>query len=633
MCGIVGSYRFDGRPADAGRLRRQVDLLKHRGPDRQDLWIDGPVGLGHARLSIIDLSPAGNQPMHSHDGRYVLIYNGELYNFQALKGALRNPYPFRGTSDTEVLLYAFADQGEGVFEKLEGMFAIALYDRATRELWLVRDGFGIKPLYYHRNADRIVFSSEIKPLWLEDGTPRRPHYGALRQHLLFGYAMDPETAFEDIFRLPPGHAMRIRPDGTVRVSRYWGIEQLLSAPAGDLLETLQESAVLHSVSDVPTGIFLSGGLDSSMLLAGLARAGRVPPDFRAYNVGLDPDDPVDAQAGKIERSAAVRTCEHYGVPLTKIHPRTSESVSMAEIVRSVEEPICNPSNSLIDLVCAEARRNGTTVLLSGHGGDEIFAGYRRHIWVRYMHWLRMPGAPALASLAMRFSNDTLIQRMAASLRPSSGVHPLVSIAASGWDLVARHRVSPDWFSPAAIPDAAAPLTRLLAKWPSESPLKQMMLLDMHTYMSPQNLINMDKSSMRRSVEVRVPYLYRPLAAIGLQMPDSSLISWFRNKRPVRGAARRLLPDFLLRVPKLGFAPPQALLMAGEEARELLLGPRTRSRGLFRAETVRRLVDALTPASEHLAVQLYTLAIMEQWFRSFIDTNPVGESPRGGGHET
>ena len=627
MCGIVGTYRFDGRPADGQLLDRQIELIRHRGPDAQASWSEGAIGLGHARLSIIDLSAAGNQPMLSADGRYVLVFNGEIYNFQALRRSLEGRYAFRGHCDTEVLLYAMVQWGVDALDKLEGMFAFAFFDRQTGRLWLARDPFGIKPLYYHLNGNRIVFSSEIKPLLLDPETPREPDYDALRQHLLLGYAADPQTAFKDIFRLPPGHFMQVTPGGDVTVERFWAVEECFEQPAGDLQSVLQESVRLHSISDVPEGLFLSGGLDSSMLLACLSRLDPRPPGFKAFNVGLDEDDPFDSPSNKLERRTALRTSEHFRVPLVKIDPRAPDIVSLEDIARSVEEPICNPSNLMIDTICETARKDGTKVLLSGHGGDELFAGYRRHVWARYMAMMRAPGIASLGSLVGRFSGDTVVQRMVASLDRSSQVSPLISIAAMGWDLVTRHEIAPSWFPAAAIPDTVRPLVQMLERWKSMSYLKQMMLLDIHTYMTAQNLISMDKSSMRRSVEVRVPFLYRPLLAIGLQTPDAQLVRGLRNKCPIRRVAERTLPGFLLDVPKLGFGPPHVPMVTSDEGRELLLGETTRKRGLFDPAVIQKLLGLLTPNDQHLSMQLYNVLMIEQWFRLFIDANPVEQCPQ------
>lgn len=627
MCGIVGTLRFDQREVDASTLAQQVRSLHHRGPDGNGMWIKDFAGLGHTRLAILDLSANGAQPMVSADHRYVLVYNGEIYNFQDLRKSLQGRHTFRSTSDTEVLLYGLIHYGSAWLEKLEGMFAFAFYDAHSRKLLLARDPFGMKPLYYHVNKNRIAFASEIKPLFFDSETPREPNHAALRQHLLFGYAVDPATAFKDIYRLEPGTFLEIDADGSMRRAEYWHVEELLSLECGEIPNSLRESVRLHCVSDVPNGLFLSGGIDSSLLLACCDKEGCLDQGFRAYNVGLDPNDKLTDAGQKLERSIAAKTCEHYGVDLVKIHPMESSAPSIRELISTVEEPINNPSNSLIDLVCVSARARGTIVLLSGHGGDELFAGYRRHVWARYLSWFRIPGAAQLGRLIAYSSRNTLVQRMAASIG-NRGVHPLISIAAVGWDLIAKYNIAPEWFGREAMDEAAAPLAVMLDRWSNLSMLKQMMLLDIKTYLAAQNLINMDKCSMHRSVEVRLPFLWRRLAARGLQTPDRLLISRFQNKACLRAVASGMLPEFITKAPKMGFGPPEDLVVRSPEGQELLLGSRSGKRGLVSGRAIATLVSRVCPGAAHLAVQLYGLMAIEQWFRCFIDENPTSEPPQG-----
>lgn len=617
MCGIVGIVRFDGCPVDTNLLRRQVALLHHRGPDGHAVWVDQNVGLAHARLSIIDRSDAGAQPMLTHDAMHVISYNGELYNTAELCCRLREGHSFRGHSDTEVLLYSLADRGVHAFAQLDGMFAFAWCDRITGRVWLVRDPFGVKPLYVHRNDRRLVFASEIRPLLLDPETPKRPNYAALQRHVLFGYSPDPETAFDGIQRIPPAHAMRVEPDGRCITAAYWSVDELPYTDEGDLWPALQEVARAQLVADVPAGIFLSGGLDSSLLLAAAATSGGLQQDFRAFNVGVEADQAASHPAAAMERQSAAASSAHYGVELVRLDPVHDVASSLSEILTSIEEPIANPANALIDLVCVAARERGTTVLLSGHGGDEIFGGYRRHVWARYLGALRRGGGGGLAWAVERAKRDTLGARMAASLRRDE-VHPLVSIAAMGWDLLSDGSISASWFDARAIPSAAAPLEALLARWRGRSYLKQMMLLDLHTYLSAQNLINMDKASMRRSVEVRVPLLSPRVVAAGLRATDRRLVAGRKGKVMLRALAAQHLPPELLRTPKLGFGPTQVALVRSDEVRELLLGWRTLQRGLFDVRRVEARLRALRVGDENAAMQLYGLAAIEQWFRLFMD---------------
>ncbi len=559
MCGIVGTFRFDGCEVDRALLTRQTRLLSHRGPDASAIWTNGLVGFGHARLSIIDVTDAGAQPMHSPDGRVSITYNGELYNVDELRRLLPERLPLRGHSDTEVLVRVIAALGRDVLDRLEGMFAFAIYDAAAREVWLVRDAFGVKPLYYHINSRRIVFASEIKALLADPETPRRPNLPALRQHLLLGYALDPETAFEGVMRVPQGHALRIRPDGTSILERYSALERLVDLPVTGLHDALRDSVLRQSVSDVPLGLFLSAGLDSSLIAAMLAESGRTA-DFTAFNVGDAPDDSGHATFGEIERHVAELTARRFDLRLVQLDGTSETAPSIATMIGCVEEPIANPSNALIDMVCREAHGVGTTVLMSGHGGDEAFAGYRRHVWARYLSLAqRMRLGGALGTASAFFSSNTLT-RMADSLDNRRWPHPLISVVAIGWDLLNQPKLCGDWFVREQIGDTVSPLLTLLARWRGFSLLKQLMLLDMHSYMSAQNLINMDKVSMRHSIEVRVPFLHRPLVAIGLQAPDHALVRHFRNKALLRQLGRKVLPPEVSAGRKLGFGPTQAALM-------------------------------------------------------------------------
>jgi asparagine synthase (glutamine-hydrolysing) len=620
MCGIVGEFRFDGRDPAIPKLRAQLELLSHRGPDARGVWAEGPLGFGHTRLSIIDLSECGNQPMLTPDGSAAMVYNGEVYNYKEIRARLGGGYPFRGRSDTEVVLAALAEKGLSAAVEFEGMFALAFYERRNRRLHLIRDGFGIKPLYYHLNANRLIFSSEIKPLLLDEETPREADLEALRSHLLFGYSPDPVTAFKGIYRLPPGRILSLTADGTASETIYWRIEELFDLPAGDLLETLGESVRLHLRSDVPAGLFLSAGIDSSLLLASASNGGDV---VRAFNVGLDQSDEMAGAPSRIERTLARQTSAIFGAEFHPIHPGDSKAPSLHEMALSIEEPIFNPSNALIDLVAAAAQRSGTKVLLSGHGGDEIFAGYRRHVFARYLPYLSVPGVSHGLAAAARFSSSGVLERIARSVTGAAGVDPVTVLTAVGLDMVTKHQVAPGFFGPEHLSSVAAPQADLLSRWKPHSTLKQLMLLDLHTYLPAQNLINMDKASMRRSVEVRVPYLYRPLAAIGLQTPDSQLISGRSNKSGLRRQARKVLPAFLFSAPKMGFGPPAALLVESEEVTELLIGRIAKQRQLFDHEMVGRLLNrARINRDPTLAVQLYGIALIEQWLETFIDAFPV-----------
>ncbi|MFN8582189.1 MAG: asparagine synthase (glutamine-hydrolyzing) [Gemmatimonadaceae bacterium] len=467
MCGIAGVVRFDGLAPSLALLQAQARSLTHRGPDSSGHWTDGPVGLVHTRLAIVDLSRAGDQPMTSPDGRVTLVYNGELYNTSSLRSALAVSQ-WRGHSDTEVLLNTFCEHGPASFELLEGMFAFAVYDAVHGELWLVRDPFGIKPLYYHANERRLVFASEVRPLLLDPETPRAPNMTALRQHLLLGYAADPLTAFDGIQRLPAAHALCVQPNGTVRAHRYWDERQLFDLTVLPAYEGLCQSVERQSVSDVPMGLFLSSGLDSSLIASALATTGRSAA-FAAFNVRLDPDEGRATDAGRVERRVAEATASRFAMPFVKVRSDVDAIPSIQAMIETVEEPIANPSNALIDRVCEVARAQGTKVLLTGHGGDEVFAGYRRHVWARYAPIAGRAHLGPLLRMVAAVSDRSSIRRMADSLQSGAALHPLVSVSSVGWTLVMQGEVCPTWFPPGMVHGTVGPLLELLGRWREHTP--------------------------------------------------------------------------------------------------------------------------------------------------------------------
>jgi asparagine synthase (glutamine-hydrolysing) len=622
MCGIVGEFRFDGLPAREIALREQLRLLHHRGPDSSGSVVVQGCALGHTRLAIQDLTDCGAQPMRTPDHRYTLVYNGELYNRAELIDRFGLHRRLRGHSDTECLLWALVEHGEAAIPALEGMYAFAFVDHRDSTLLLARDPLGIKPLYVHQSPQRVVFSSEIKPLLVYRDVPRAPDYAALRQSLLFGYTLDPDTAFVDIKRLSPGTWRKYDPKGVARTQKFWSVESAVSGEPGAVGPTLSDSVRSQLISDVPTGLLLSGGVDSTLMLALIARDGGLPRDFACINVGADPDDANAPRYGSIERRLAASTARHFGCALLEVDQNDASLPSLDESVCSVEEPISNPSNGLIDLVAREARARGTFVLLSGHGGDEVFAGYRRHLWARYLPLARRVGLPHLLHQAAARYPAPVLQRMSDSLSGHAALHPLISVGAVGWSLVSGESVAPDWFPASAIAHAAAGHTQILDRVSHLSLLKQMMLLDLQSYLPAQNLINMDKMSMRRSVEVRVPFLQRAVVHTGLALSDRELIRRGRNKVALRRLAATLVPSPVLRAPKMGFGPSQSRLLHGEQYRDLLFGAHSKARGLFATERLEARWRAMKDGDERTAIQLYGPIVIEQWFRSFIDAAPV-----------
>lgn len=608
MCGIVGKYFFKDQAVDSDLLNRQVQSIKHRGPDDHGIWSDQNVGLGHVRLSIIDLSEAGHQPMLTNDQRGVMIFNGEVYNFQDLRRKLsaRN---YNSTTDTEVVLNAIQEQGIKAFNLMEGMFSLAYYNRVSEDLIIARDHFGIKPLYYTVNESRIAFASEIRPLLLEPGVSAHPDNEALKEYFLLGYSIDPKTCYQDIKRLPPGHYLKISRKG-LEVVKYWEVSSLIDHQKNeeDWYEELCASMRLHSISDVPIGLLLSGGMDSTLMLKILKENNLIDLRFSSYNAGL-----AGSGQGKVywEREVAEQSSRYYGTPLTRISSDPASFMSFEAMIRIIEEPISNPSNYLIDKICEHANSNGHKVLFSGHGGDEIFGGYRRHLVARYLPVLR--GLLPLLKLWENFNYSSLIFRVNQALDGTykNEIFPLVAI---GLDLVKKMELTKGWITNEDLHRISSDLEPHTPPGMKLSPLKRQMISEYSTYLSCQNLINMDKISMHHSIEVRVPFLYRPLVAIGLNTPDSRLIKGKKTKAIYRERGSELLPDFVTNKPKSGFGPSLRDLIQTEEIKDLIYSKNFAERGQFETNSIKKHFYE-RDISVNDALQLMNIATVEQWLQN------------------
>ena len=402
MCGIGGVYRQNGAPVERAVLRRMVDALRHRGPDDSGVYANNGIGLAHTRLSIIDVSPHGHQPMLSADGRVALAYNGEIYNYQRLRHELaRLGHGFRGHSDTEVALCAYLQWGTDSFRRFEGMFGLALWDGRERRLHLVRDRFGVKPLYYANIAGTLTFGSEIKAILAADGVPARVDFAGLHEFLYYGTALASHTMYEGVCKLLPGHMLTVDERGA-RCAPYASIPhpqdvlddfETATESVRDLLDQAVRS---HLASDVPVGVFLSGGVDSSAITAFASR--HYGDRLKTFSAAFD-----DAESGS-ELPTAKRTAELFGTEHQEIRIRGEDVAGfMAQLVRCHDEPFGDPASiALFEL--AKHARDTVKVILQGDGGDEMFGGYRRHALMSRLWWWRVLGRatrrlhPTLAQL-------------------------------------------------------------------------------------------------------------------------------------------------------------------------------------------------------------------------------------------
>ncbi len=652
MCGIAGFIDTrPGRPAEelAALVAEMADALSHRGPDDEGSWVDPErgVAMGHRRLSIVDLSPSGHQPMMSSAGRYVLSYNGEIYNFRDLRHQLAmEGHPFRGHSDTEVMLAAVERWGLGqALDRMNGMFAFALWDRQRRELHLGRDRLGEKPLYYTRMGHLFLFASELKALRAHPDFDPQIDRDALALYLRHCCFPAPYSVYRDVSKLLPGTTLTIRTDGgrpdIGDPKPYWSardvVQQGISGPlesddaeAVDELELLLRDAVaMRMQADVPLGAFLSGGIDSSTVVA-LMQAQSTRP-VKTFTVGFE-DSAYD------EAADAARVARHLGTDHVEVYLTPRDAMGVIPLLPKIyDEPFADSSQIPTFLVSRLARRD-VTVSLSGDGGDELFAGYNRYSWCGPIwaksRWLPRPARRLGAAALTRLSPgqwDALFGHVSGALpdrlrvrNPGLKVQKLASVLGTGSfeemyvDLVSY------WKDPSAVVLGAIEAPSLIAspdhRLGVSDPVEQMMYLDLVTYLPDDILTKVDRASMAVSLEARVPMLDPRVVAYAWRLPLDQKLREGKGKWLLRQVLHRHVPPGLVERPKMGFGLPIGRWMRGplrEWAEELLAERRLRAEGFFEPAVIRE------AWSDHLAGrrdrqdQLWSVLMFQAWHEATV----------------
>jgi asparagine synthase (glutamine-hydrolysing) len=641
MCGISGLVNC----GDTETLVRMTNVQSHRGPDDSGLWErhfpdGGYVGLGSRRLAILDLSADGHMPMSNEDGTVWITFNGEIYSLADLRRELEaKGHHFRSHTDTEAIVHLYEEYGVECLNRLNGMFALAICDLrgASPKLFVARDHFGIKPLYYHERGGKLAFASEVKALLEVPGIEAQMNLEALDQYLAFLWVPDPLTMFEGILKLRAGH-YALWQDGQFQIQQYWDLtfppaNYCFPRTEADLIDEIRQrfcASVEHQmVSDVPIGAFLSAGLDSSSIVAAMSRKQSVRTytiTFPAkYRIGESTiDDP-----GVPQRLARKLGCEHHEI---MVEP---DVVSLLpSLTWHMDEPTADPAIITAYLVCREARKQAT-VLLSGVGGDEIFAGYRKHVahaWAeeyrRVPAFARSTMEHALLALpSMRGTSMKGSVRLAKKMARSAALSPSEAFIRNGTYLDAQQRS--DLYAQATLQASnggcISQHQAAFDKVRHADFLNQMLYLDTKIFMPTLNLTYNDKMSMASSVEVRVPFLDRELAEFVAWNvhPESKLKGKWRpvTKHIFREAMRDMLPDEVLRQPKAGFAAPVDYWLAHElrpMVDDLLSESQVRKRGLFRPEVVRRYIDEQRRGIQDWSMQVWQFLTLEIWMQLFLD---------------
>jgi asparagine synthase (glutamine-hydrolysing) len=644
MCGISGLANWGDREV----LGRMTRVQAHRGPDDSGLWErrfpDGSyVGLGNRRLAILDLSADGHMPMCNEDHSVWITYNGEIYNFAELHRDLQSKgHHFASNTDTEVVIHLYEQEGADCVHRLKGMFAFAICDlRSGRpELFLARDHFGVKPFYYTQRGSKLAFASEVKALLHVPGIEAELDLESLHQYLTFLWVPDPKTMFQGIYKLPAGHCATFR-DGELKIRQYWDLSfpradvnypRAEADLADEVRERFRHAVEAQMVSDVPIGAFLSAGLDSSSIVATMCRATKQP--VRTYTITF----PHKYRVGETtldDPNVPARLARQLGCENQQIVVEPDVAELLPRLTWHMDEPTADPAIIAAYLVCREARKHAT-VLLSGVGGDELFAGYRKHAAHRWASaYQRIPGAlragiqsglgalPGLRGTAMKGS-----VRLAKKMARSASLGPEDRFIRNCTYLDATQKMN---LYTAGVQDqlrTSNPAVRHHSSFDAVRDadfLNQMLYLDTKIFMVSLNLNYNDKMSMASSVEVRVPFLDRELAEFAAWNipPDLKLKGFFRptTKHIFRRAMQDVLPAEVLRQPKAGFAAPVDYWLAHdlkEMADDLLSDTNIHNRGLFRPEAVRRFINEHRNGAEDWSMQIWQLLTLENWMGIFLD---------------
>lgn len=642
MCGIAGFSDSKAHASNSGPkndLMLARDAIRHRGPDDSGLYVNTGqgVGLAHTRLSILDLSPSGHQPMFSDNGRTVIVFNGEIYNFRELRAEMeRRGHVFRSTSDTEVILHLYQEAGVSALARLNGIFALALWDAERESLLLARDALGVKPLYYVATRHRFAFSSEIKALKTLVDEPMGLDAESLHRYLSFLWCPGEGTPFNEVRKVQPGEALWVR-HGCVEDRLTWyrlpvfrGCQQ--PVPESELVPQvtarLREAVHRQMVADVPVGAFLSGGLDSSSVVA-FAR--EVNPSIQCFTIELEGgQEPGLAD----DLPYAKRVAAHLGVPLEVVRvDSTRMAQDLQDLVWQLDEPLADPAPLNVLYICRLARRSGLKVLLSGAGGDDLFTGYRRHralLLEKYWRWL-----PKAVRRALESTTNSLDQRRPFLRRLSkffNGADLDGDARLANYFLWIRRDdllrlYSPAFRSRLQATSAEQPLMQFLSDLPDGTQeLERMLAVEQRFFLADHNLTYTDKMSMAVGVEVRVPFLDLDLVDLAARIPPRAKQRGGIGKWALKKAMEPFLPSDVIYRPKSGFGAPLRRWMR-HELRELLgdvlSADSLKRRGIFDPTAVSALISANDDGRVDASYTLLSLLSVELWCRRFVDTPEEG----------
>ncbi len=627
MCGIVGFVNKDGRPAERDVLEAMNRAIVHRGPDDDGFYLSGSVGLAMRRLSIIDLA-SGKQPIHNADSTKWIVFNGEIYNYQELrKGLEERGHKLYTHSDTEAIVHLYDEYGAGCLEHLRGMFAFAIWDENDRSLFIARDRVGKKPLLYSHQANGdLIFGSEFAALLKHPAISREVDYEAIDSYMSFLCVPAPQTAFKQIRKLEPGHWLRWQ-DGCVETTRYWlpDFSKKIKISEADAIEEttriLRESTRLRMISEVPLGAFLSGGVDSSIVVALMAQESATP--VKTFSIGFEEQDFSELKYAK-------RVADHVGAEYHEFIVRPNALEVLPTLVEHYGEPYAD-SSAIPTYYVAKETRQHVTVALNGDGGDESFAGYERYMAMEVAEvYARIP----------RVLRRTLIEGPVNAFPTSElkksrvrDVQRFFMAANEGrndryfrWMSTFKPAVKSEMYTAAfASAVAGQNASEVLDRWFDSANglglLDATLLTDQMTYLPNDLLVKVDIASMANSLEARSPFLDHKVIEFAASLPESLKMNRFRPKHLLKKVAARLVPPEVVYRRKMGFGVPVGKWFRGEMKdfiRDVLLAPSSLRRGIVRPEMIERYVGEHTRGERDHSFQIWSLLMLELWFLHFID---------------
>ena len=620
MCGIAGVYQLGGKRLDKALLRAMCDVIAHRGPDEEGFYLDQHVGLGIRRLKVIDLA-TGQQPIHNEDESVWTVFNGEIYNYPELRAELQSKgHRFYTHADTEVIVHLYEEYGEDFVEKLIGMFGIAVWDRNLEKLILVRDRLGIKPLCYYLTDEKLVFGSEIKSILVEGSLNRALSLSALDYYFTFGYVPAPHSIFEGVSKLPPGHLLTCQ-NGKVRIRQYWDVQLNVEHETYSedyykerLFEHLKTAVRRRLMSDVPLGAFLSGGIDSGSIVGMMAQLMNQP--VKTFSIGFE-----EAEYSELEDARIV--AQYLGTDHTEKVVRPNALELLPNLVALYDEPFAD-SSAIPTYYVSQMAREHVTVALSGDGGDELFAGYRRYVpdtrdrlFAALPEFLRKRVLGEIAeSMPMFTRGKSYLLYM--SQTPERRYLQRVSICSPE---MKYYLYDSDFRQGISGLDPYKWAEQYMSAKEGGSILERMLYTDLKTYLPYDLLTKVDLASMAHSLEVRVPFLDHELVEFAATIPPAFKMHGQIGKYILRQTVSKIVPPHVLQKKKQGFAVPLGQWFRGELkafAYDILTGSKFKQRHLFSAPATENMLHQHQKGGTDFSPTIWALIFFELWAQKYLD---------------